>query len=133
LEESSKSNPLYALRWPFSWWRPHRAARVIHDHAHDEGLCMSSLRWPVLALGVLAVALWLLSYSWLLGLTPPTRWISREASPWWIAEVGAAAVGGLALVGGVLLGKRSGKIARWGAGLGAFALVMSVLGMTWLA
>ena len=46
---------------------------------------------------------WLLSFSWIVGITPPTRWLSEDASPWWIAELAAAAVGACALVLGVLV------------------------------
>jgi hypothetical protein len=101
-----------------------------------EGRGPARLVWPVLGLGVLAVLLWLLSYSWLVGVTPPTRWISRDASPWWISEVAAVAVGALALLGGLLLRTRvpgAGRAARWAAGLGAFALVMSAASLAWPA
>jgi hypothetical protein len=90
-------------------------------------------RWPVLALAALAVAFWTASYSWVLGLTPPTRWLSATASPWGLMELAALATGAAALAGGVLLarrgdgaGRRTGIRATWLAG---FALVATCLGM----
>lgn len=63
-----------------------------------------------IALSMVAVALWLLSYSWLLGLVLPadvsTRILSEETlsrlgvSPWLVVEVAAIPVG----LGGSLLG-----------------------------
>ena len=78
----------------------------------------------MLALAVLSDAFWAASYSWLLGLTPPTGWLSA-ASPWLVMEVAAVVTGALALVAGALLarragGRRAGTVAAW---LGGFALV----------
>ncbi|MGY1723202.1 hypothetical protein [Blastococcus sp. SYSU DS0533] len=90
-------------------------------------------RWPVLALAVLGLVSWAASYSWVLGLTPPTRWLSPTASPWWVMEVAALITGLAALVGGVLLARRgsapsrrTGIRATWLAG---FTLVATTAGM----
>jgi hypothetical protein len=82
-------------------------------------------RWPVLGLAVIAVIAWAASYSWLLGLTPPTRWLSPTASPWLVMEIAAVVTGAGAVVGGVLLARhprtrRAGLRAMW---LGGFALL----------
>lgn len=53
------------------------------------GAAADRWRWPVLALAVLSVAFWAASYSWLAGLTPPTRWLSATASPWLVMEIAA--------------------------------------------
>ena len=94
---------------------------------------MQQLRWPVLTLGVLSVVLWLTSYSWLLGITPPTQWISRELSPWLLAEFAAVATGAVALVGGLLLARGSTGRARrlpiTAAVLGGFAMVVTLLSL----
>jgi hypothetical protein len=94
---------------------------------------VQQLRWPVLALGVLSVVLWLASYSWLVGVTPPTQWISRELSPWLIAEIAAVATGAAALAGGLLLARGSTGAARRipivAAALGGFALVTTALSL----
>jgi hypothetical protein len=89
------------------------------------------LRRLALTLAVLSVMLWLASYSWLLGLTPPTRWLSPGASPWLVVEVAAAGAGALSLVAGLLTSRlsrgeasRSGRLA---ASLGGFAMGMSLL------
>lgn len=95
---------------------------------------MKQLRWAAMALGVLSVVLWLASYSWILGLTPPTRWISRTASPWWVAEVAAVGAGVLSLVAGLVVAMRSAGPARrfplWAAALGGFAAAMSLLSLS---
>ena len=81
----------------------------------------------MLGLALLSVLFWAASYSWLLGLTPPTRWVSPTASPWLVMEIAAVATGAAALVGGVLLARRAtDDIRRAGiraAWLGGFALV----------
>jgi hypothetical protein len=87
-----------------------------------------------MALGVLSVVLWLASYSWILGLTPPTQWISSTASPWWVAEVAAVVAGVLSLVAGLVVAMRSAggarRFALWAAALGGFAATMSLLGLS---
>jgi hypothetical protein len=87
----------------------------------------------VLGLAVLSVVFWVASYSWLVGLTPPTRWVSPTASPWLVMEIAAAATGAAALVGGVLLARRaSDRIRRAGvraACLGGFALVATCVSL----
>ena len=94
---------------------------------------MQQLRWPVLALGVLSVVLWLASYSWLLGVQLPTQWISRELSPWLIAEIAAVVTGAVSLVGGLLLARWSTRDVRrmplWAAGLGGFAMVLTLVSL----
>ncbi|MGY1984737.1 hypothetical protein ACI792_00755 [Blastococcus sp. SYSU DS0669] len=85
-------------------------------------------RWrsPVLALAALAVAFWAASYSWMLGLTPPTRWLSATASPWLVMEVAAVGTGAVALLAGLLLaraGDGSRRVGIRAAWLGGFALV----------
>jgi hypothetical protein len=76
---------------------------------------------------VLSVVFWAASYSWMLGWTPPTRWISRSASPWLVMEIAAVATGALALLAGLLLGARAGDDSRRtlfrAAWLGGCALV----------
>jgi hypothetical protein len=95
------------------------------------------LRWPALGLGVLSVLLWLASYSWLVGLTPPLQWLSPGSSPWLIAEAAAAVTGALAVLGGLLVirGPASGarRNAIWAVSLGAVAMVLSVLSIAWPA
>ena len=94
---------------------------------------MKQLRWAAMALGVMSVVLWLASYSWILGLTPPTRWISRTASPWWVAEVAAVGAGVLSLVAGLVVATRSPGARRfplWAAALGGFAAAMSLLSLS---
>ena len=92
---------------------------------------MQPLRWSVLALGVLSMVLWLTSYSWLVGFIPPTQWISRSASPWWIAEIAAAGIGTVSLVAGLVLARtpesQDRRIPLVAASLGGFAMVASVL------
>jgi hypothetical protein len=87
-----------------------------------------------MALGVLSVVLWLASYSWIIGLTPPTQWISRTASPWWVAEVAAVGVGILSLVAGLAVARRSAEGTRRlplsAAALGGFAAAMSLLSLS---
>ncbi len=98
---------------------------------------MQSLRWPALGLGVLSVLLWLASYSWLVGLTPPLQWLTPGSSPWLIAEAAAAVTGALAVLGGLLVirGCASGppRTAIWAVSLGAVAMVLSVLSIAWPA
>ena len=81
----------------------------------------------MLGLALLSGILWAASYSWLVGWTPPTRWISSTSSPWLIMEMAAVVTGGAALVGGVLVARRAtdgtrrtGILAAW---LGGFALI----------
>jgi hypothetical protein len=92
---------------------------------------MLALRWFALALGILSVVSWVASYSWMVGLTPPTRWLSPDASPWLIAELSAVGTGAISLVAGLILAKRSGSDARrvpiLAAALGGFAMGMSLL------
>jgi hypothetical protein len=78
----------------------------------------------VLGLAVVSLFFWAASYSWLLGLTPPTSWLTA-ASPWLVMEVAAVVTGALALVTGLLLTRltstrRAGVTAAW---LGGFALL----------
>ena len=84
-------------------------------------------RWPVLGVALLSVVVWAASYTWLVGWTPPTRWISSTSSPWLIMEIAAVITGAAALVGGVLVARgatggtrRTGILAAW---LGGFALI----------
>jgi hypothetical protein len=95
------------------------------------------LRWPVLGLGVLSMLLWLASYSWLVGLTPPLQWLDRGSSPWLIAEAAAAVTGALAVLGGLILVRGAAPGPRgtavWAASLGAVAMVLSVLSIAWPA
>ena len=65
---------------------------------------MTFVRRAAMVLALLCVVCWLASYSWLLGLEPPTRAVLPEASPWWVAEAVAVPLG----VGAVVLG-------TWGA------------------
>jgi hypothetical protein len=92
---------------------------------------MLLLRRLALPLGVLSIILWLASYSWLLGLTPPTRWLSPDASPWLVAEMAAAGTGAVALVAGLLVARSSCgaalRAARLAAVSGGFVMAMSLL------
>lgn len=92
---------------------------------------MLLMRRLALPLGVLSIMLWLASYSWLLGLTPPTRWLSPDTSPWLVAEIAAAGTGAVSLVAGLLMASSSkGKAlrtARLAAASGGFAMAMSLL------
>jgi hypothetical protein len=85
----------------------------------------------VVGLAALAMLLWLASYSWIVGLTPPTRWISAEASPWLVAETAAALLGLVALCVGSLVAWRSPSGERrsplLAAATGGFAMAMSVV------
>jgi hypothetical protein len=69
---------------------------------------------------------WAASYSWVVGLTPSTRWISATGSPWLIMEIAAVGTGALALIAGVLLSRRASngtrRAAIWASWLGGFAL-----------
>ena len=91
------------------------------------------LRSVTLGLGCLAVLLWLTSYSWVVGLTPPTRWISPDVSPWLVVEVAAVAVGAVSLGSGLLLAWRAPAAQRrtplLAAGLGGFAAVVTLLSL----
>ncbi|MCF6746407.1 hypothetical protein E9529_19450 [Blastococcus sp. KM273128] len=92
-------------------------------------------RWrrPALALAVLALLFWAASYSWVLGFTPPTRWLSATASPWGLMEVAALVTGAAALAGGALLARLGeGPVRRTGIRvlrLAGFALVATTAGM----
>ena len=98
---------------------------------------MKQVRRAVLALGLLSILLWLASYSWILGVTPPTQGISDTASPWWIAELAAVPAGALAVVGGLVVAGRSPRGARrvplWGAALGGFAAALSLWSLSLMA
>lgn len=92
---------------------------------------MQVLRWLALPLGVLSILLWLASYSWVVGVTPPTQWISRTASPWFVAEIAAAGAGALSLIAGSVVARWSTREARripiCAAALGGFVTAMSLL------
>lgn len=94
---------------------------------------MRRVRATVLAVAVLSDLLWLSSYSWIVGLVPPTGWISEDWSPWFLAEVAAVGAGALAVVTGGLLALCAGAGARRtpmvAVGLGGFAAVMSLLSL----
>lgn len=79
----------------------------------------------MLGLAVVSVVFWAASYSWLLGLTPPTRWLSATASPWLVMEISAVVTGAVAVLGGVLLARRadSRRAAIRGIWLGGFAFL----------
>lgn len=95
---------------------------------------MSVVRSVVLGLAGLAVFFWLASYSWIVGLAPPTRWISSDASPWLIAEIAAVLLGVVSLCAGLLLAWRSPSGQRrtplLAAALGGFATAMTMLSLT---
>ena len=94
---------------------------------------MRALRPVVLGLGCLALFLWLSSYSWVVGLAPPTRWISPDSSPWLVAEIAAVGVGLLSLGSGLLLTWRSPAEQRrtplLAAALGGFVTLASLLSL----
>lgn len=91
---------------------------------------MRVLGSAVLGTGVLALFLWLCSYSWILGVTPPTPWIDPEVSPWLAAEIGAVVAGGLSLSAGLLLrlvaGARSSRASLYGAAVGGLVMVATL-------
>ena len=95
---------------------------------------MRLLRGSALVLGLLGFVLWLASYSWLLGLTPPTRSLFPDSSPWFVAEAAAVPTGALALALGLGTAWRSAaehrRVPHVGAALGGFAMVMSLLSIT---
>lgn len=83
---------------------------------------------------MLSVAFWAASYSWLAGLTPPTRWLSTTASPWLVMEIAAVVTGAVTVLGGVLLARRaSGRTRRtavravWSGGFALVATTLSLL------
>jgi hypothetical protein len=91
-------------------------------------------RWPVLGLALVSVVFWAASYSWLAGLTPPTRWVSPTASPWLIMEIAAVTAGAPALVGGLLVARgatdgirRTGVRAAWMGGFAVIATTASLV------
>lgn len=94
---------------------------------------MPVLRPVVLGLGCLALLLWLASYSWVVGVAPPTRWVSPEASPWLVVEIAAVAVGAVSLGSGLLLAWRSPAGQRrtplLAAALGGFAAAATLLSL----
>jgi hypothetical protein len=98
---------------------------------------MRQLSRAAIAAGFVSVALWLASYSWMLGLTPPTRWISRTASPWWVAEVAAVGAGTLSVVAGVVVATRSTgrdrRLSLWAAALGGGVAALSLLSLSMMA
>ncbi len=77
------------------------------------------------ALAVSSVVYWAASYSWLLGLTPPTRWLSATASPWLVMEIAAVVTGAGAVLGGAVLVRRAGtrRAGLLSIGLGGFAVL----------
>jgi hypothetical protein len=94
-------------------------------------------RRSVLGLAVLSMGFWAASYSWVVGLTPPTRWISATASPWLIMEIAAVGFGASALISGILLARRASEgtrraaiLAAW---LGGFALTATGLSLAIVA
>ena len=91
----------------------------------------------MLGLAVLSIGFWAASYSWMVGLTPPTRWISATVSPWLVMEIAAVVTGAAALIAGVLLARRASDgtrraaiVAAW---LGGFALTATGLSLAVVA
>jgi len=70
-------------------------------------------RWrrPVRGAALLSVVFWAASYSWVVGLTPPTRWLS-SASPWLVMEIAAVVTGAVTATAGALLARRTGERSR---------------------
>jgi hypothetical protein len=91
------------------------------------------LRWPVVGVSVLSIVLWLASYGWLVGFTPPLEWVSPGSSPWLIAESAAVVTGAVAVLGGLLLVRTCRRPAIWAVSLGAVATVLSLLSIAWPA
>lgn len=88
-----------------------------------------------MVLAALAVALWLLSYSWLLGfLLPQEAQPTFAVSPWLLAELAAIPLGFLAVLLAVVAMRSSGdrrrrvRVAAWGGGVAAALSLLSVLG-----
>ena len=74
----------------------------------SEGVRMPMKSRAATGLALTGLVCWLASYSWLVGLEPPTRWLFPARSPWWVAEVAAVPTGAAALVLG-LLAARDGR------------------------
>ena len=91
----------------------------------------------MLGLAVLSMGFWAASYSWLAGLTPPTRWISATTSPWLVMEIAAVGTGAAALIAAVLLAPRASdgtrRAAIVAACLGGFALTATGLSLAVVA
>ena len=91
---------------------------------------MRLLSWSVLLLGMLSLALWAASFSWMWGVTPPTQWIDADASPWFVAEAAAAVLGATALAAGLVVARsarcRNRSVPLVGLTLGGFAMAMSM-------
>jgi hypothetical protein len=85
-----------------------------------------------LALGVVAVIAWLMSYSWLLGAVIPVPEIEYAVSPWLVSEIVAVLVG-LAAVVVALVGARGmtgmRRRARVGAVMGGVAATLAMLSL----
>jgi hypothetical protein len=79
------------------------------------------MRRASIALAVAGVVCWLASYSWMVGLEPPTSGLFPGRSAWWVAEVAAVPLGSAALVLGLLAARGSQGPARRRARMAAFA------------
>lgn len=79
------------------------------------------MRRTSIALAVAGVVCWLASYSWMIGLVPPTEALFPGRSPWWVAEVAAVPLGAGALVLGLIAARGAEGPARRRARTAAFA------------
>ncbi|WP_210480255.1 hypothetical protein [Naasia sp. SYSU D00948] len=91
-----------------------------------------------IVLAVAAVALWLFSYSWILGgLIPMDALVGLPVSPWLVGEVAAIPLGTCAVVLAVLdLRRRRGSPragVRGAAWAGGLAALLSLISVAWPA
>lgn len=91
------------------------------------------MRWAPIGLAVAGVLCWLASYSWVIGLEPPTGGLFPGRSGWWVAEAVAVPLGGAALVLGVLAARGAEgparRRARTAAFVGGAAAALSALSL----
>ena len=80
-----------------------------------------------------SVVFWAAPYSWLIGYTPPVRWISGTASPWLVMEIAAVVTGAVAAIAGAVLARgssertrRTGILSLWLGGLVLVATTASL-------
>ena len=94
---------------------------------------MSFVRRAAVVLALLSVSCWLASYSWLLGLEPPTRTVLPGVSPWWLAEAAAVPLGAGAVVLGLVGARRASglerRVSRSAAIVAGAAAVLALLSL----
>lgn len=92
------------------------------------------MRRASIGLALAGVVCWLASYSWMVGLEPPTERLFPGRSPWWVAEVAAVPLGAAACVLGLLAAREAEgpdrRRARTAALVGAAAAALSALSIS---